>query len=95
MRKRASTDLGFLMALILNLVFQSEWLVLALIFLGLHHLLALPIFLFWAALVIWVAIALFITVFLGWLTKGPDRNAVQGQRASERLRKKQEENEDQ
>ena len=94
MRKRASADLGFWMAFILNLFFQSEWLILALVFLGLHHLFDLPMFLFWAALALWVLIALFITGFLGWLTKGPDRNAVQGQRTSERLRKQQEENEE-
>ncbi|MDO4532045.1 MAG: hypothetical protein Q4C06_08700 [Bacillota bacterium] len=94
MKRRASADLGFWMAFILNLFFQSEWLVLALIFLGLHHLFALPLFLFWAALVIWVLIALFITAFLGWVSSGPDRNAVQGQRTSERLRRKKEESEE-
>ena len=91
MRKRANADLGFWMAFILNLFFQSEWLLLALVFLGLHYILELTVLLFWAALALWVIIALFITVFLGWITKGPDKNAIQGQRTSERLRKKQEE----
>jgi len=94
MKKRASADMGFWMAFILNLFFQSEWLFLALVFLGLHYLFELPMLLFWTALVIWVMIAMFITGFLGWLTKGPDRNAVKGQCTSERLRKKQSENEE-
>ena len=94
MRKRASADLGFWMAFILNLFFQSEWAILAAVFLGLHYLFDLPMFLFWGTLVLWVLIALFITCFLGWLAKGPDRNAMQGQRTSERLRKQQEENEE-
>lgn len=89
MRKRASADLGFWMAFGLNLFFQSEWLILALVFLGLHYLFDLPMFLFWVALAIWVLIAMFITSFLGWVTKGPDRNAVKGQCTSERLKKKQ------
>ena len=46
MRKRASADLGFWMAFILNLFFQSEWLIVALVFLGLHYLFELPMFLF-------------------------------------------------
>ena len=94
MRKRASADLGFWMAFILNLFFQSEWLVLALVFLALHHLVDLLMFLFWAALGLWVLIALFITVFLGWVASGPDRNAIKGQRTSERLRKKEENKEE-
>ena len=94
MRKRPSADLGFWMAFILNLFFQSEWLILALVFLALHHLFDLPMFLFWAALALWVLIALFITGFLSWAAKGPDRNAIKGQRTSERLRQKQKENEE-
>ena len=94
MRKRASADLGFWMAFILNLFFQSEWAILAAVFLGLHYLFDLPMFLFWGTLVLWVLIALFITGFLGWVASGPDRNAVKGQRTSERLRKKEENKEE-
>jgi hypothetical protein len=51
-------------------------------------------FLFWGTLVLWVLIALFITGFLGWVASGPDRNAIKGQRTSERLRKKEENKEE-
>lgn len=95
-RQASGRDGGFLLALGLNLLFQGEWLLAAFGALVLHYLFEIPLFLVWLALGIWILAALAVTVLLSWASdsaNAPEQS--QGQRISERLRKRdQEKNEE-
>ncbi len=60
---------NFFLALILNLVFNLEWLIPAVLFLILHFTVKLPIFWFWISLGLWMGGVLIITLVLGWAGK--------------------------
>ena len=76
------------MALLLNLLFRSEWLALAVLMLTLHWLVQLPLLFVWLCLGIWVIFALAITLFTGWLSRTSDiANTPGSKRSSERIGK--------
>ena len=60
---------NFFLALILNLVFNLEWVIPAVILLVLHFTTGLPIYWFWIALGLWLGIILIMTLALGWAGK--------------------------
>ena len=63
MRKSASGH-GFLLCLLINMMFRFEWAIIALVLLGVHFWIGFPLFFVWIALGIWVLYALFVTVVL-------------------------------
>lgn len=63
--KKANSG-NFFLALILNLVFNLEWVIPAVILLILHFTVNLPVFWFWLALGLWIGGILIITLVLGW-----------------------------
>ena len=77
MRRRASSKHGLLRALLINMMFQFELLLLTAAMLVLHVWLHWPILLFWIALGIWILVALAVTLFVTWAAKCsmPDPNA--------------------
>lgn len=79
--RRADPDHGWLLCFLLNLLLRLEWLALALILWALRSLLPLPRFLPWAALAVWVVLALALTFLVSWgnrcgqgVTYRPNRN---------------------
>lgn len=87
MKRRASGH-GFLMSLFLNMIFQSQWLLAAVVMLVLHELLRLPMLFFWGCLAVWVLWSLAVTLFVSWAAGTGDSNPVPGgQRTSERLKR--------
>ncbi len=60
---------NFFLALILNLVFNMEWVIPAVILLILHFTIGLPLYWFWIALGLWVGGTLVVTLLLGWAGK--------------------------
>ena len=87
MRRRASSDTGFIKAFLINLLFQFEWMLLALILFALHQWIGLPIWLFWAALGFWILLAFVLTWFMTWAVSCSDFNPGPGaKKSSERLR---------
>lgn len=62
--RRTAHDHGFLLCLLLNMMFRFEWAILAIILLVLHFLFRWPLFLVFVALGIWIVYALFVTAVL-------------------------------
>ena len=62
--RRTARGHGFLLCLLLNMMFRFEWALAALAFLLVHFWLGWPLFLVWGMLGIWVLYALFITLVL-------------------------------
>ncbi len=60
---------NFFLAFILNLVFNIEWVIPAVLLLILHFTVGLPIFWFWLALGLWIGGMLVVTLVLGWAGK--------------------------
>ena len=85
MKRRNSAFPGFIGAYLLNLVFRLEWLLPALILLGLHYWLGLPILLFWIALGLWLVWGLAVTWFLGWAAGCETKPGAGAKCTSERL----------
>ena len=67
MKKAESSN--FFLALILNLVFNIEWVIPAVLLLILHFTVDLPLFWFWIALGLWLGGILLITLVIGWAGK--------------------------
>lgn len=63
MRKTARNH-GFLLCLVLNMMFRFEWAIAAIVLLVIHFWLGWPLFLVWIALGIWLLYALFVTLVL-------------------------------
>lgn len=57
---------NFFLAFILNLVFNLEWIIPAVLLLILHFTVQLSIFWFWLVLGLWFGIILIMTLVLGW-----------------------------
>ncbi len=64
MRKANSGN--FFLALILNIVFNAEWAIPAIVLLILHFTIDLSILWFWLAVGIWVGGTLIVTLILSW-----------------------------
>lgn len=75
MKKSGSGN--FFLALILNLVFNLEWIIPSVVLLILHFTVQLPIFWFWLALGLWIGIILIITLVLCWAGKCSEPPAPQ------------------
>ena len=63
MRKTANHH-GFLVCLLINMMFRFEWAIAAIVLLVIHFLLGWPLFLVWIALGIWFLYAFFVTLVL-------------------------------
>ena len=63
MRKTARNH-GFLLCLLINMMFRFEWAIAAIVFLGLHVWLGWPLFPVWISLGIWIIYALFVTLVI-------------------------------
>ena len=61
---------GFLLSLVLNMVFRWFWPALAVLLLILHFAVGWPLWLIIIPLICWVVHALLITLILGWATRG-------------------------
>ena len=61
---------GFLLSFLINLIFNAEFLVLAVIALLLHIFLKFPVVIVYVLLGLWVLLALLITLGLGVLSRG-------------------------
>ena len=57
---------GFLLSLIINMLFRAYWLVLVCVLVILHFVLGWPLWLIVIPIVFWVLHALLITAILGW-----------------------------
>ena len=61
--RRVSKDRGFLISMIFNMLFRAEWVLIAIILFVVHHFFEkVPLWLGFAALVIWVGYSLIITL---------------------------------
>ena len=91
MRRRARADRGFVLALLINMLFRPEWPILALIMLALHLLFGLPTVFIWVCLGIWVVWSAAVTAFVSWAAGCSGSNPTPGgRRSSQRLREKAE-----
>ena len=78
---------SFLLAFLMNLLLQGEWLLVAIVMLILHCWIGIPLWLVWAALGLWGVIALVVTWFVTWAAGCSDTNPGPGaKRTSERIR---------
>ena len=62
--RRTARGHGFLLCLLLNMMFRFEWAIVAIVLLVIHFWMGWPLFLVWVALGIWVVYALFVTLVL-------------------------------
>ena len=63
--RRTASGHGFLLCLLINMMFRFEWAAAALVLLAIHYWLAFPpLFIVWIVLAIWILYALFITIVL-------------------------------
>ena len=62
--RRTARNHGFLVCLLINMMFRFEWAIAAIVLLVLHYLLGWPLFLTFVALGIWLVYALFVTAVL-------------------------------
>ncbi len=91
-RKRKSS--GIVLTFFINLIFNIEWLALALVLYGLHRWIGIPIYFMYVALGIWGLIALCISCLLMFGSDNRDSLKTPGRRfASDRLRQKAEQGE--
>ncbi len=67
--KKTDKDLGIILAIIINLVLNLEWSIPAWIALILYFTIHIPIYIFWALLLIWILWIVLTTIFLGYITK--------------------------
>lgn len=75
--RRTAKGHGFLLCLLLNMMFRFEWAIAALVLLALHFWLGWPLFLAWAALGIWLIYALFVTLILSLANRAGNEPTVQ------------------
>ena len=62
--RRTASGHGFLLCLLINMMFRFEWAIIAIVMLAIHFWLGWPLFLVWIPLIIWVIYALFVTSVL-------------------------------
>ena len=62
--RRTARNHGFVICLLINMMFRFEWAIAAIVLLVLHFLLNWPLFLVFVALGIWFLYALFVTAVL-------------------------------
>ena len=87
MKHRKKASRSFLRAVLLNMLFQAEWLLFALIALALHAWLGVPGILVWILMGIWVIWSVIVTLFVTWASGTEESTRMPGgQRTSERLR---------
>lgn len=86
MSKRTTSPSNFIKAYFVNLLLQFEWLLLAIILLGLHFWKGISIVWFGAVLGFWLLLSLVITWFVVWATGcGGTIQGPGAKRNSERL----------
>ena len=68
-RRTALPDSGFVLSLLLNMVFRFEWVAAALILLILHFVLGWPLFPVWICLAAWILHSLLVTILLIAVTR--------------------------
>lgn len=76
--RRSVIDHGFVVSVLINMLFRFEWLIVAGILFGLHAWLNLPIYFAYIVLGGWVLHAVCITIFMTWVCdcgerKTPDK----------------------
>ena len=91
MRRRAGPDRGFVVALLINMLFRPEWPILALIMLALHLLFGLPALFIWLCLGIWVVWSAVVTAFVSWAAGCSRSNPTPGGTSSSRRGREKEE----
>ena len=69
MKRKPKTDSGFLMAVIINLIFDLEWTIPAWILLAAHFIFKISLWWFVGALGFWIVSAIVRTAVLTWLVK--------------------------
>lgn len=69
LRRIAPPDSGFILSLLLNMVFRFEWAAAALILLILHFVLGWPLFPVWLCLAAWILHSLLVTILLIAVTR--------------------------
>ena len=62
--RRTAHNHGFILCLLLNMMFRFEWAIAAIVLLGIHFWLGWPLYLAWIALGIWLVYSLFVTLVL-------------------------------
>ncbi|MGN0636539.1 MAG: hypothetical protein ACI4I5_10005 [Acutalibacteraceae bacterium] len=62
--RRTARGHGFLLCLLLNMLFRFEWCAAAIVYYGVHRFFSFPLFPVFILLGIWVLYALFVTVVL-------------------------------
>ena len=75
MRRVSPLNSGFVLALLLNMVFRFEWAAAALILLILHFVLGWPLFPVWLCLAAWVLHSLLVTALLTAVTRSGGKEA--------------------
>lgn len=92
MKKPSTKGKSFWVIFFVNLLFQTEWLILALILFALHHLFGLPKVFSQLVFGYWGLTVFIIPFFLKWVRKGSETK--RGQRTSERIQDKENEQKD-
>lgn len=88
MKRRVVPNRGFWLTFLLNLIFRAEWLMFAVVLFVLNRLVQLPLWVAGIPLVIWVVLALVLTLFACWATGTSEITPTPGsKRASERIEK--------
>ena len=86
MKRRVAPNRGFWLTFLLNLLFRAEWLMFAVVLFVLHQLVQLPLWVAAIPLVIWVVLALVVTLFVSWASSTSEITPTPGsKRASERI----------
>ena len=67
--RRIGAVRGFLIAFLWNLLMKFGWSIPAWVFLAVHYLFGLPLWLFWFALGIWLGYVLVLTIVIAWANR--------------------------
>ena len=62
--RRTARNHGFLLCVLINMLFRFEWAAAAIVLLVIHFRLGWPLFLVWIPLAVWILYALFITLII-------------------------------
>ena len=88
MKRRVAANRGFWLTFLLNLLFRAEWLMLAVVLFVLNRLVQPPLWVAGIPLVIWMGLALALTLFACWATSTSEIPPTPGsKRASDRIEK--------
>lgn len=62
--RRSASNHGFLLCLLINMLFRFEWALAAIVFMAIHFWLGWPLFPAWTALGIWIMHGLLVTLVI-------------------------------